>query len=141
VNSIEVARSQLEGLPAAAGDHATKKASDELKQKLIAIEENLVELQARGRGGSKLARKLSYLASELASSDFKPTNQQLDVQKLLEERLATCQGQFDALRARDLPALKGVAMAAVEAISQTYVVSAFRRTVHGPAKAGHYVRD
>jgi len=38
-------------------------------------------------------------------SDFKPTNQQLDVQKLLEERLATFRGLFDSLRARDLPAL------------------------------------
>ena len=37
--------------------------------------------------------------------DFKPTDQQLEVKKLLEERLATSQSQFDALRARDLPAL------------------------------------
>jgi len=29
----------------------------------------------------------------------------LDVQKLLEERLATFRGLFDSLRARDLPAL------------------------------------
>ena len=46
-----------------------------------------------------------YLASQLASADFKPTDQQLAVQKLLEERLASFQRQFDALRARDLPAL------------------------------------
>ena len=105
VNGIEVARSQIEGLAEVVGDHAIKKASDELNQKLIAVEENLVELHVRARGGSKVARKLAYLASELASSDFKPTNQQLEVQKLLEERLATGQAQFDALRARDLPAL------------------------------------
>ncbi len=105
VNGIEVARSQIEGLARFVDDATIKKAADELDQKLIAVEENLVELQVRPRGGSKLARKLSYLASQLASSDFKPTNQQLEVQKLLEERLATWQGQFDALRARDLPAL------------------------------------
>jgi photosystem II stability/assembly factor-like uncharacterized protein len=108
VNGIEVTRSQLEGLAGGVDDHAIKKASDELNQKLIAVEENLVELQVRARGGSKLARKLSYLASELASSDFKPTNQQLEVQKLLAERLASCQAQFDGLRARDLPALKAL---------------------------------
>jgi hypothetical protein len=62
-------------------------------------------LKVRASGGSKLARKLSYLASELASSDFKPTNQQLEVQKLLEERLATFRGVFDSLRARDLSSL------------------------------------
>jgi len=104
VNGIEVARNQIERVARVADDQAIKKASDELNQKLIAVEENLVELQVRAGGGSKLARKLSYLASELASSDFKPTNQQLEVQKLLEERLATCQRQLDALRARDLPA-------------------------------------
>jgi photosystem II stability/assembly factor-like uncharacterized protein len=108
VNGIEVARSQLERLAGGIDDHAIKKASDELNQKLIAVEENLVELQVRARGGSKLARKLSYLASELASSDFKPTNQQLQVQKLLAERLATCEAQFDGLRARDLSALKAL---------------------------------
>jgi hypothetical protein len=104
VNGIELARSQIEGRARVVDDQAITKASDELNQKLIAVEENLVELQVRAGGGSKLARKLSYLASELASSDFKPTNQQLEVQKLLEERLATYQQQFDALRARDLPA-------------------------------------
>ena len=105
VNDIEVSRSQIEGLAGVVDEHAIKKASDELNQKLIAVEENLVELQVRARGGSKLATKLSYLASELASSDFKPTNQQLEVQQLLEERLATFRGLFDSLRARDLSAL------------------------------------
>src|SRR5439155_8926376 len=103
VNGIEVARSQIEGLARVVDDQAIKKASDELNAKLIAVEENLVELQRAG-GGSKLARKLSYLASELASSDFEPTDQQQEVQRLREERLAICQQQFDALRARDLPA-------------------------------------
>jgi hypothetical protein len=104
VNGIEVARSQIEGLGKVVDDSAIAKAADALNQKLMAIEENLVDVQPRARGGSKLARKLSYLASQLAGSDFKPTSQQLEVQKLLEERLAGCQGQFDTLRARDLPA-------------------------------------
>jgi len=103
VNATEMARSQIEALVKVVDDQTITKAADALNQKLIAVEENLVELRVRAGGGSKLARKLSYLASELASSDFKPTNQQLDVQKLLEERLATCQGQLDAVRARDLP--------------------------------------
>ena len=85
-----------------------RKAADDLNQKLIALEQNLVDLRLTGPPGhtweSRLARKLSYLASQLASADFTPTGQQLEVQKLLEERLATCHAQFDALRARDLPA-------------------------------------
>jgi hypothetical protein len=62
----------------------------------------VVELQRVARGGSELARKLSYLAGQLASSDFKPTNQQLEVQKLLEE-LAMYEGQYDMLRPREWP--------------------------------------
>jgi hypothetical protein len=108
VNGTETARSQIEALVKVVDDQTITKAADALNQKLMAVEENLVELKVRAGGGSKLARKLSYLASELASSDFKPTNQQLEVQKLLEERLATCQGQLDALRARDLPLFNGL---------------------------------
>src|SRR5206468_2215125 len=103
VNAIEMARSQIEALVKVVDDQTITKAADALNQKLMAVEENLVELKVRAGGGSKLARKLSYLASELASSDFKPTNQQLDVQQLLEERLANFRRQLDALRARDLP--------------------------------------
>jgi hypothetical protein len=105
VNAIEMARSQIEALVRVVDDQTITKAAEALNQKLIAVEENLVELRVRASGGSKLARKLSYLANELASSDFKPTNQQLEVQKLLEERFATLRGLFDSLRTRDLSAL------------------------------------
>jgi hypothetical protein len=63
-----------------------------------------VEVHRAARGGAKLARKFSYLASQVVSSDFKPTNQQLEVKKLLEEWLATYEGQYDTLRTRDLAA-------------------------------------
>jgi len=109
LNGIEVARSQIEGLTTIVDDHDVRKAADDLDQKLLAVEQNLVDLRLTGPPGhtweSRLARKLSYLASQLSSADFKPTDQQLEVQKLLEERLASCQSQFDALRARDLLAL------------------------------------
>ena len=38
-----------------------------------------------------------------------------------------------------VPALSGVNVYSIDKIP-TYVVSAFRRTHHGPAEAGHYVR-
>jgi hypothetical protein len=108
VNGIEVARSQIERVTGVVEDQGVRKAADELNQKLIAIEQNLVDLRLTGPPGhtweSRLARKLSYLASQLASADFKPTDQQLEVQKLLEQRLETWEGQFKALRERDLPA-------------------------------------
>ncbi len=55
--------------------------------------QNLIELRATGRGqdgvrwGAQLLGKFGYLANGLAGTDFRPTNQQLEVQKVLEERL------------------------------------------------------
>ena len=40
----------------------------------------------------------------VASADFKPTDQQLEVQKLLEEQLQTAQSQLGELLDRDLAA-------------------------------------
>jgi hypothetical protein len=109
VNGIEMARSQIERLTRVVEDQDVRKAADDLNQKLIAVEQNLVDLRLTGAAGhtweSRLARKLSYLASQLASADFKPTDQQLEVQKLLEQRLVMCENQFKALREYDLLAL------------------------------------
>ena len=109
VNGIEVARSQIEARDAGAvQDQDVRTAAADLNQKLIAVEQRLVDLRLTGPPGhtweSRLARKLSYLASQLASADFKPTDQQLEVQKLLEERLVASEQQFKALRERELPA-------------------------------------
>jgi hypothetical protein len=108
VNGVEVARGQIERLTRVVEDQGVRKAADELNQKLIAVEQNLVDLRLTGPAGhtweSRLARKLSYLASQLASADFKPTDSQLEVQILLEQRLATFENRFKALRERDLPA-------------------------------------
>jgi hypothetical protein len=104
VNVLERARSQIDALAGVIGDETVKKAAGELHQKLTAAEGNLVDLEPRAGLGSRLARKFSYLANELAGSDFKPTDQQLEVQKLLEERLANCQRDIDALRQRDVAA-------------------------------------
>jgi len=108
VNEIELARSQIDRLGRTVEDVSIRKAGDELTQKLIAVEQNLTELRLTGRAGrswgSKLAAKLFYLANELASNDFRPTNQQAEVQKLLEQRLATHRRQLEALRTKDIAA-------------------------------------
>jgi hypothetical protein len=86
------------------------KAARELDQKLVAVEGTLVELRATGRGqdgvrwGSKLIQKLGYLGNGLASGDFKPTNQQLAVQKDLEDRFKRSQAQIGDVLTRDLAA-------------------------------------
>jgi photosystem II stability/assembly factor-like uncharacterized protein len=113
VNQIEMIRSQLQSLtriiePGKEPD--ARKAADDLEQKLIAIEGTLVELRSTGRGqdgvrwGSKLLGKINYLATELASADHRPTSQQLEVQKILEGRIATSGGQLDTLLGKELAA-------------------------------------
>jgi photosystem II stability/assembly factor-like uncharacterized protein len=109
VDGIEHLRIQVEPL-ARGQDAAIKKSGDDLDKKLIAVEQNLLELRLTGRGdqwgsASRLFSKLNYLASQLASGDFRPTGQQVEVQKLLEDRLAACESQLAALRTRELTAL------------------------------------
>ena len=48
----------------------------------------------------KLIGKLSYLANGLASGDFKPTNQQLEVEQLIEGQLTELRAQVEGLRSR-----------------------------------------
>ena len=107
VNQIEIVRSQIEGLGKIIDDAAIKKAGEELNQKLIDLEMNLIELRLTGgqdgvRYGSKLISKFNYLANGLASGDFRPTSQQIEVQKVLEERLRSAWTQWEALLSKEL---------------------------------------
>ncbi len=97
----------MENLLRLLDDPSIKKTGEDLSQKLIDLEMNLIDLRLTGaqdgtRYGSKLLSKLNYLANGLASGDFKPTNQQTEVQKVLEERLKSSSSQFDSLLAKDL---------------------------------------
>ena len=91
-------------------DAELKKAADELDQKLSTVESTLVELRATGRGqdgvrfGAKLVQKFGYLANSLQGGDFKPTNQQLAVQKDLADKLKASQGQMSDVLTRELGA-------------------------------------
>jgi photosystem II stability/assembly factor-like uncharacterized protein len=108
VNELEFVRGQIDALNRVNTDPAIKRAADELAKKCIDIEQDLVELRATGRGqdgvrwGSKLVGKMGYLANELASADFKPTNQETEVEKLHETRLNAVRAQIETLRSRDL---------------------------------------
>jgi photosystem II stability/assembly factor-like uncharacterized protein len=103
VNRIEFMRSQLQHLTRIVEEPAIRKAGGDLEEKLIALEGQFIELRMTGRGqdgvrwGAKLQGKLTYLANQLRSSDFGPTNQQLEVQKELEARLRSLSGDLEAL--------------------------------------------
>jgi photosystem II stability/assembly factor-like uncharacterized protein len=109
VNQLELVRSQIYSLARVIEDAAIKKAGEELDQKLIVFEANFLELRLTGhqdqqRWGAELLDKLNYLANGLMNADFKPTDQQLEVQKTLEDRLRAHVSQLDALLNKDVAA-------------------------------------
>jgi photosystem II stability/assembly factor-like uncharacterized protein len=103
INDIELVRSQLVSLQRVVDNQEIQKLAQELDRRLIDVESNLIELRLTGRGqdgvrfGSRLLGKLGYLAGGLASADFRPTNQQLEVQKVLAGQLRTHDAAYAAL--------------------------------------------
>jgi hypothetical protein len=113
VNRLELVRGQIASLGTYVSDAAVKKAGEDLDGKLVDVESVFLELRSTGRGdgtrwGSKLLGKTNYLAAGLASSDFKPTDQQVEVQKLIEQQLAEAQSRAADLLSKDVPAFNDV---------------------------------
>jgi hypothetical protein len=111
VNQIELVRGQIQSLRHVLEDSEVLRPALELEERLIDVERHLIELRLTGRGqdgvrfGAQLLSKIGYLANGLGSGDFRPTGQQLEVQKVLEERVRQHQGQVNALFGKDLKAL------------------------------------
>ena len=85
-------------------------ASGELMGTLIAVEEKLVQLWETGTGQDqvrwpvKALGRLTYLARNVATSDFPPTDQQRAVYEILKERLEAAAEELEGLRLNTLPA-------------------------------------
>jgi len=96
VNQIESVRVQISGLERELGTDDTakaiRKAAEDLAEKLVAVEGKVLQLKATGRGqddvrwAPMLVQKINYLASEVGSSDFPPTTQQVAVKEELISR-------------------------------------------------------
>jgi hypothetical protein len=108
INQTELVRYQLQELPKLAGDADIAQVAKSIAQKFTDLEMNLLELRTTGRGqdgvrfGAKLYSKLTYLANGLMSNDYRPTAQQIEVQKLHEQTLQNLQGQLNKLLGTDL---------------------------------------
>jgi hypothetical protein len=114
VNEIELIRRQmydLESVVRAKGEEGDVLAAlDSLDQKLIAIEGQLIQMKiSQGGDGIRwpalVVNQLSYLARNVATADFRPTDQQREVHQVLRDQLAQAKGQFDEVLQSDLPAL------------------------------------
>jgi hypothetical protein len=109
VDALEVARGQLKSLAAVLTDTTVKASIDSLADKLVAVEEDLVQLRITGRGQdvirypAKAGEKLVYLIGDVGSSDHAPTQSQRDVAAVLQERIRNARAAFDRVMRDDVP--------------------------------------
>jgi len=112
VNRIELIRRQMYDLrsivEAASNDLAILSAIDSLDRKLIAVEGQLIQMKiSQGGDGIRwpalVIDQISYLASNVATADFRPTDQQREVHQVLRDQLAQAQREFEALLQSDVP--------------------------------------
>ena len=114
VTRAELVRAQLATLRRVATDAEVQRAADALDTKLADAEMPLVDLRQTGGGqdgvrfAAALLANLSYLANGLAGGDFKPTNQQVEVQALLKELVRTNVGAIEGLLSTDLSAFNAM---------------------------------
>jgi hypothetical protein len=109
VNQVETVRADLAKQQALAADdeagRAQKARAAELDRKIAALEAKLFNVTSTGRGQdqlrfpSQLIEKLSHLADVVSLNDFPPTDQDLEVQKLLAQQLSGIREQIRPLLA------------------------------------------
>ena len=84
-------------------------AGKKLDEKLMVVEENLVQLKLTGgsqdilRWPMKLYGKVSMLAGTVASGDFAPTDQSREVHSLYKKMIVDYQAQLKTLLEKDIP--------------------------------------
>ena len=113
-NAVEGARGQLASLKAVLRTDSVRAdvraAADSLDRKLVAAEENLLQVRVTGRGQDllrwpmRLAEQLVYLAQSVGDSDFAPTESHRQVQRLLHEQVTAARARVDQLLQRDVAA-------------------------------------
>ncbi|MBW7933538.1 MAG: sialidase [Gemmatimonadaceae bacterium] len=114
VTRADLVRAQLAALKRVATDVEVQRAADALDAKLIDAEMPLVDLRLTGNGqdgvrfAAALLANLSYLANGLAGGDFRPTNQQVEVQVLLANEIKAKTAAIEALLSGDLGALNAL---------------------------------
>jgi len=112
VNRIEWVRRQLYDLKPLlkerGGADELIAAADSLDTKLIDLEGKLIQLKLSGTGQDDcrwpmmLVSRIAWLAGDVATADFPPTDQDLEVQKILDGRLQQYRARLDQLTSDEL---------------------------------------
>jgi hypothetical protein len=112
INQIESIRAQLSVLEAEVSKDqdgaALRTAAEQLNARLMEVEDRLMKLKSTGRGqdgvrfSNQLVEKLNYLATEVESSDDKPTTQQVAVHDELREQTATYKQRLKLLLGKEV---------------------------------------
>ncbi len=107
INRIEWIRRQLEDLvpviESQGGADDLVQSAQALEQQFIDVEENLTQLRTTGYGqdgvryASKLLEKLNHISGEVGTADFRPTDQQGEVNEVLVKILVDTEQSLDAL--------------------------------------------
>ena len=114
VHRMESVRVQLAALRGTVTDADATRAMAALEERLVALEMELVDLRLTGNGqdgvrfGSKLIAKLGYLVNGLTNADFRPTDQQGEVQGILRGQLQQQLTALESLLGADLNALNAL---------------------------------
>ena len=108
VNNAELVRGQLRNLRNLTQDRELRKPIDDLDEKVSALENQLLELRTTGHGQDGVrsdrswCRRLAIWRIACRAGTSNPTNQQLAVQKDLESKLKTLQGDIGDVLGKDV---------------------------------------
>lgn len=103
VHRMEALRIQLQTLAKFSEDEEVTAAAKALEEAVVALELKLVDLRQTGQGQdgirfeAVLLGKLSYLTGGMSVADFRPTDQDVEVQQILHRELGEQLEAFDAL--------------------------------------------
>ncbi|HEY7856574.1 MAG TPA: hypothetical protein VIC32_09020 [Terriglobales bacterium] len=114
INEMEMIRAQLamvrQAMAPGSGSDPLRTSASALDTKLVTLEGDLYNTKATGKGEDQwrweptLIDKLSYLESEVTSSDFAPTTQQVEVNQELARQVTSHRQQLNQIVAKDVVA-------------------------------------
>ena len=108
VRRAEAVRVQLEALIRVAGEADVTATAKALDARITDVEMSLIDLRLTGQGqdgvrfGGKLLSRLGYLSNGASVSDFRPTNQHVEVEAQLATEVAGQARALDQLLQREL---------------------------------------